>query len=61
MSALPKMGTATPYPPRQNSPYMKVDNYNDGDDGHTSYLSFFLHRDFLHTYFSPHKFRTKTA
>ena len=33
MSALPKMGTATLYPPRQNSPYMKVDNYNDGDDG----------------------------
>ena len=33
MSALPKMGTATLYPPRQNSPYMKVDNDNDGDDG----------------------------
>ena len=27
----------------------------------TSYLSFFLHRDFLHTDYSPHKFRTKTA
>ena len=27
----------------------------------TSYLSFFLHRDFLHTDFSPHKFRTKAA
>ena len=33
MSALPKMATATPYPPQRNSPYMKVDNYNDGDDG----------------------------
>ena len=32
MSALPKMGTATPYPPRQNSPYMKVYNDNDDDD-----------------------------
>ena len=32
MSALPKMGTATLYPPRRNSPYMKVDNDNDGDD-----------------------------
>ena len=32
MSALPKMGTATPYPLRRNSPYMKVDNDNDGDD-----------------------------
>ena len=32
MSALPKMGTATPYPLRRNSPYMKVDNDNDDDD-----------------------------
>ena len=32
MSALPKMGTATPYPLRRNSPYMKVYNDNDGDD-----------------------------
>ena len=32
MSALPKMATATPYPPQRNSPYMKVDNDND-DDG----------------------------
>ena len=34
MSALPKMGTATLYPPQRNSPYMKVDNDNDGDDGY---------------------------
>ena len=34
MSALPKMGTATPYPLRRNSPYMKVDNDNDGDYGY---------------------------
>ena len=34
MSALPKMGTATLYPPRRNSPYMKVDNDNDGDYGY---------------------------
>ena len=27
----------------------------------TSYSSFFLHRGFLHTDFSPHKSRTKTA
>ena len=27
----------------------------------TSYLSFFLHTDFLHADFSPHKFGTKKA
>ena len=38
MSALPKMGTATPYPPRQNSPYMKVDNDNVDDDDDDIYI-----------------------
>ena len=42
--------------------YSSIKIFNvDGFVVCTSYLSLFLHRDFPHTDFSPHKFRTKTA
>ena len=42
--------------------YSSIKIFNvDGFVVCTSYLSLFLHTDFPHTDFSPHKFRTKTA